>query len=158
MDGCDEVHPHPLRVAVGDNGGIQVSGEGALIHEPDEIRSLGRHGTCRIITGKEEHRNQDQDMYDFFGGHPWEIPEVYGAASPLIRVCEKTPPMLFLHGDQDHYPHRQSIYMGERLKHYGVYSEVEIYEGKGHAWFNREPDTRITTARMTAFIERVFKL
>lgn len=101
---------------------------------------------------------QDQDMYDFFGGHPWEIPEVYGAASPFIRVCEDTPPMSFLHGDQDHYPHRQSIYMGERLKHYGVYSEVEIYVGKGHAWFNLAPDNQITTERMTEFIEKIFKL
>ncbi|MBT3606296.1 MAG: alpha/beta hydrolase [Candidatus Latescibacteria bacterium] len=101
---------------------------------------------------------QDQDMYDFFGGHPWEIPEIYGAASPFIRVCKDTPPMLFLHGDQDHYPHRQSISMGERLTHYGVYSEVEIYIGKGHAWFNREPDNQTTTERMTEFVEKIFKL
>ena len=101
---------------------------------------------------------QDQDMYDFFGGHSWEIPEVYGAASPFIRVCKDTPPMLFLHGDQDHYPHRQSIHMGERLEHYGVYSEVEIYAGKGHAWFNRVPDNQMTTERMTKFIEKIFKL
>ncbi|MBL4700730.1 MAG: alpha/beta hydrolase [Phycisphaeraceae bacterium] len=101
---------------------------------------------------------QDQNMHDFFGGHPWEIPDIYGVASPFIRVCEKTPPMLLLHGDQDLFPHRQSIAMGERLKHYGVYSEVEIYAGKGHAWFNREPDNQITTQRITEFIAKIFKL
>ncbi len=101
---------------------------------------------------------QDKDMYDFFGGAPWDIPEIYGAASPFLRISEKVPPMLFLHGDQDHYPHRQSVAMHERLQHYGVYSELEIYLGKGHAWFNFEPDNQITTERIALFIKKIFKL
>lgn len=101
---------------------------------------------------------QDQDMADFFGGHPWEIPEIYGAASPFIRISKNTPPMLFLHGDDDHYPHRQSIAMHQRLQYYGVHSELEIYKGKQHAWFNFEPDTQITTERITAFVEKIFSL
>ncbi len=95
---------------------------------------------------------QDGDMYDFFGGHPWEIPEVYGSASPFLRVNKDTPPMLFLHGDKDNYPHRQSIAMHERLKYYGVYSEVEIYEGIYHAWFNHPDHCPPTTQRMEKFI------
>ncbi len=101
---------------------------------------------------------QDKDMYDFFGGHPWEIPDIYGAASPFLRISEKVPPMLFLHGDKDWYPHRQSVAMHERLQHYGVYSELEIYPGKGHAWFNLGEDNTITTLRMTQFIEKIFNL
>jgi len=99
---------------------------------------------------------QDEDMFAFFGGYPWEIPCIYGAASPFLRVCKNTPPMLFLHGDKDWFPHRQSIAMHERLEHYGVYSELEIYQGKGHAWFNFEPDNQITTKRITKFIEEIF--
>jgi pectinesterase len=101
---------------------------------------------------------QDNDMYNFFGGHPWEIPEVYGAASPFLRISKDVPPMLFLHGDDDHYPHRQSVAMHERLKHYGVYSELEIYKNKRHAWFNFEPDNHITTLRIAQFIEKIFNL
>lgn len=101
---------------------------------------------------------QDQDMYDFFGGHPWEIPEVYGAASPFLRTTEGVPPMLFLHGDDDHYPHRQSVAMHERLQYYGVHSELEIYKDKQHAWFNLEPDNQITTERITKFIGNIFSL
>jgi acetyl esterase/lipase len=101
---------------------------------------------------------QDLDMVDFFGGHPWEIPEIYGAASPFLRVNHDAPPMLFLHGDSDHYPHRQSIAMHERLEHFGVYSEIEIYKGKGHAWFNFGEDNQHTTLRITRFIEKIFNL
>ncbi len=99
---------------------------------------------------------QDQDMFDFFGGHPWDLPEIYGAASPFLRVNAGSPPMLFLHGVDDWYPHRQSIAMHERLLNYGVYSELEIYEGKEHAWFNFGEDNRITTERIALFIEKLF--
>jgi pectinesterase len=101
---------------------------------------------------------QDKDMYDFFGGSPWDIPEVYGEASPFLRISKDSPPMLFLHGDKDNYPHRQSIAMYERLLHYGVYSEIEIYKNKYHAWFNFEPDNKITTLRISQFIKKIFKL
>ncbi|HHH76566.1 MAG TPA: alpha/beta hydrolase [Phycisphaerae bacterium] len=101
---------------------------------------------------------QDAAMHNFFGAHPWELPGVYGEASPFLWVNEKSPPMLFLHGDQDHYPHRQSIAMHERLQHYGVYSELEIYEGIGHAWFNKQPACENTTLRMAQFIEHIFNL
>ncbi len=101
---------------------------------------------------------QDGAMYDFFGGYPWEIPEVYGSASPFLRVSEDAPPMLFLHGDQDRYPHRQSIAMHERLKHYGVYSELEIYKGIKHAWFNHPEHCPQTTQRMEKFIVERFNL
>jgi dienelactone hydrolase len=47
--------------------------------------------------------------------------------------------------------------MTERLKHFGVDAEVEIYPGKGHAWFNREPDCEITTRRVAEFIEKHFE-
>ncbi len=101
---------------------------------------------------------QDRDMYDFFGGHPWEIPEIYGEASPFLRVSKEVPPMLFLHGDKDLYPHRQSIAMHERLQHYGVHSELEIYKGIKHGWFNFGEENKKTTLRITQFIEKIFKL
>lgn len=100
---------------------------------------------------------QDQAMHQFFGYHPWERPDIYGEASPILWVNTQSPLMLFLHGDQDHYPHKQSIAMTERLKHYGVDAELEIYISKGHAWFNREPDLTITTRRLAEFIEKHFK-
>ncbi len=101
---------------------------------------------------------QDKDMYDFFGAASWDIPEIYGSASPFLRISRNSSPMLFLHGENDHYPHRQSIAMYERLQYYGVYSELEIYKGKGHAWFNFGEDNTITTLRISQFIKKIFKL
>jgi acetyl esterase/lipase len=101
---------------------------------------------------------QDKSMYDFFGGHPWEIPHVYGEASPILWVNEKSPPMLFLHGELDRYPHKQSIAMAERLDHFGISAEVEIYKGKRHGWFNSEPDCSVTTERLAQFVEKHFQL
>ena len=46
--------------------------------------------------------------------------------------------------------------MHDRLQYYGVHSEVEIYPGKHHAWFNREPDLTITAERVSAFIAEQF--
>ncbi len=101
---------------------------------------------------------QDASMHQFFGGHPWEIPGVYAEASPFLWVHEKSPPMLFLHGEQDHYPHRQAIAMKERLNHFGVDSEVEIYEGEGHGWFNKQPHCETTTLRVAKFLESKFRI
>ena len=66
--------------------------------------------------------------------------------------------MLLLHGDQDHYPHRQSVAMAERLQYFEVEAEVEIYEGKEHAWFNKGEDNLITTQRMGEFLAKHFKI
>lgn len=99
---------------------------------------------------------QDADMHSFFDAHPWERPDIYGSASPFLRIGPHCPPMLFLHGDQDHYPHRQSIAMAERLQYYDVHAECEIYPGKKHAWFNRGEDNIITTERITRFIKEQF--
>lgn len=101
---------------------------------------------------------QDEDMFKFFGGHPWEIPGIYGEASPFLRTNKTSPPMLLLHGDQDHYPHRQSIAMAERLQEFGVAAELEIYPDKGHGWFNRGEDNLITTQRMGDFLAKQFGL
>jgi hypothetical protein len=40
-------------------------------------------------------------MDAFFGGRSDVIPQRYDEASPIQRLSKDTPPMLFLHGDQD---------------------------------------------------------
>ena len=39
-----------------------------------------------------------------------------------------------------------------RLKACGVHAEIEIYQGKPHAWFNKEPDRTVTLKRMEKFL------
>lgn len=96
-------------------------------------------------------------MTPFLGGTFEETPDVYREASPVQWATKDSPPMLFLHGDQDPGMH-QSIIMAERLKPLGVPAEVEIYKGKGHAWFNKEPDWQITLDRIESFLTKHFRL
>lgn len=98
-------------------------------------------------------------MDAFFGGSPDEGAERYDEASPLRRLTKNTPPMLFLHGDQDRcVSHEQALAMVKRLTELKVPAEIEIYEGKQHAWFNMDPDWRITIERVEPFLKKYFQL
>jgi dipeptidyl aminopeptidase/acylaminoacyl peptidase len=98
-------------------------------------------------------------MDAFFGGSPNEIPERYDEASPIQRLTASTPPMLFLHGDQDRcVSHEQALAMVKRLTELKVPAEVEVYAGKPHAWFNKDPDWRITIERVEPFLKKHFQL
>ena len=54
--------------------------------------------------------------------------------------------------------HEQSIAYAEALNAVGVHAEVEIYKGKPHAWFNKEPDRTVCYARMETFLVEQFGL
>ena len=98
-------------------------------------------------------------MRQFFGGTPDESPEVYKECSSILHEHKDCPPMLFLHGTKDTcVSHEQALAMVERLTQLGVPAEAEIYEGKPHAWFNKEPDWRITIQRVEPFLRRHFGL
>jgi len=135
----------------------KFDGEGPYLEYPCRVHLAVLFNGHYDMTGQLVLHIQDGAMFDFFGAHPWERPDIYGEASPILWVNSKSPPMLLLHGDQDYYPHQQSVQMAERLKYFKVPAELEIYPGKPHAWFNREPDCAITTDRMAAFVAQHFK-
>jgi len=159
------------RIAVcGGSAGAHLAALTALSNGTDKYDTgpyLGYPGTVKLAVLFNGHFDlseqlrehiQDEDMRLFFSGSPWEKPDLYGEASPILLVNEKSPPMLFLHGELDHYPYKQSIYMADRLQYFGVDAEVEIYKGKGHAWFNSGPDLQLTTERMAKFLKKHFLL
>jgi acetyl esterase/lipase len=92
-------------------------------------------------------------MKQFIGGTPEEMPEKYDELSSIKRIDGKTPATLLLHGTEDRcVSHEQAVAFHNRLKEVGVHSELEIYEGKPHAWFNKEPDKTKTLKRMEKFL------
>jgi dipeptidyl aminopeptidase/acylaminoacyl peptidase len=98
-------------------------------------------------------------MIQFIGATSEEAPEKYDELSSVQRVHPEVPPTLLLHGTEDRcVSHEQSIAYHEALKAQGVHSEVEIYEGKAHAWFNKEPDRTICYDRMERFLVEQFRL
>jgi len=93
------------------------------------------------------------------GGGPDEMPEVYREASPFHRAGPDTPPMLLMHGGGDTLiPCEESVAIHEKLLSLGVHSELEIWPGKGHGWFNHAPDFAAVLQRMEQFLVEGFAL
>ena len=91
--------------------------------------------------------------------YPEQAPDRYTELSAVRRVHAAVPPVLLLHGTADLcVSHEQSIVFADRLRALGVHAEVELYEGKPHAWFNREPDRTTTLQRMERFLVEHFAL
>ena len=98
-------------------------------------------------------------MIQFIGGSSEEMPEKYDELSSVKRIHSKVPATLFLHGTLDKcVSHEQSVAFFNRLQEVGVHAELELYEDKPHAWFNREPDRTKTLKRMEKFLVSRFKL
>jgi len=98
-------------------------------------------------------------MKQLVGAAPDERPDIYDELSTIQRVTELCPPALLLHGTEDDcVSHEQSVAFHEALLGCGISAELELYEGKPHAWFNFEPDRTTTMERMEAFLTEKFAL
>ncbi len=163
----------PKRIAVcGGSAGGHLSSMMAVTNGIAEYEGDGGHADFCSDVQLAVLYNGEFDMWDlvekkslidamkaFFGGTPEEVPERYDEASSIKRVTKDTPPMLFLHGDQDScVSHEQALAMVKRLRELNVPAEAEIYAGKPHAWFNKDPDWKITIQRVEPFLVKHFKL
>lgn len=100
-----------------------------------------------------------EPMKQFMGGTPEEVPARYEELSSVNRVHAGVPPVLLLHGTIDKcVSHEQSIAFAERINAVGGHAEVELYHGKPHAWFNKEPDRTETMRRVEKFVMAQFGL
>jgi acetyl esterase/lipase len=96
-----------------------------------------------------------ESIKQYLGGSVEEIPEVYSLASPLMRVTKRAAPMLLLHGRNDTViPWQKSLQMHRKLLACGVPSEIAIFEGKGHGWFNRVPDALDALKPVECFLHK----
>ena len=116
------------------------------------------HNPVLDLVARAEKRGQVRGpLQELLGGSLDEMREVYRQASPFHRAGPDTPPTLFLHGGADTViPCEQSVAMHERLLALGVHSEIEIWPGKGHGWFNRAPDFAAVLERMERFLVERF--
>ena len=68
-----------------------------------------------------------------FGGSPWERPELYLAASPIIRADRVRAPLLLVHADLDHgCPIAQSEQLYAALRYLGREVRFLRLHGEGH--------------------------
>jgi len=67
------------------------------------------------------------------GGQPEDKPELARLASPVFQVDKEDPPLLLIHGDQDHQmPVNQSIELYGRYRELGLPVKLEFIHGGGH--------------------------
>jgi acetyl esterase/lipase len=86
-------------------------------------------------------------------------PDKYYEASPMHTIREGLPPFLIMHGTADAVvSHTHAVEFHNKLLELGVHSELELYEGKGHSWFNSGQDRIDTILRMEEFLVHVFGL
>jgi len=112
-----------------------------------------------LVALAEGGRQADKPVRELLGGSLADMPGAYRDASPFHRAGPETPPMLLLHGAADTtIPCEQSVALHERLLSLGVHSELEVYPGKGHGWFNGAPDFAGVLKRMEAFLVAGFGL
>ena len=107
---------------------------------PDIAQGVAFHRA--VVIGCNQGRDLQADLFT-----PTELPS------------DLRPAIVFLHGTEDRcVSHGQSLAFHQRLHEHSVDSEIEIYEGTPHAWFNREPDRTTTYERIEAFIHSRFAL
>ena len=170
---ADKYNVDPKRIGVcGGSAGGHLSSMTAVTNGLSKYEGNGGHAVFSSDVCLAVLYNGEFDMWDlvqkkslidamdaFFGGSPEEIPKRYDEASPIQRVTASTPPMLFLHGTEDRcVSHQQALAMVRRLTELGVPAEAQIYPGKPHAWFNKDPDWRITVQRVEPFLVKHFGL
>jgi acetyl esterase/lipase len=76
------------------------------------------------------------------GGQPEAREELAKLASPVFQVNGNEPPLLLIHGDQDHQmPVNQSIELFGKYREYGLPVQMDFVHGAGHggaAFYNDE--------------------
>lgn len=128
--------------------------------QPSHVNCCIPHNPALDLVDLAERRGPaESPVTDLIGASVADAPERFRDASPFHRAGGETPPMLLLHGEDDQtIPCRQSIAMHEHLLGLGTHSEVEIYPGKGHGWFNGPPDFCDVLKRMEKFLVERFDL
>jgi acetyl esterase/lipase len=72
-------------------------------------------------------------LFDWIGGSPEQMPEVYRAASPIIYVHRGAAPVLIIHGTADGMvPYEQAKLLHTALRRAKVPARLEPVHGKGH--------------------------
>jgi acetyl esterase/lipase len=96
-----------------------------------------------------------KELEKWLGGPPSKVPEQYVLASPLLQVSKDSPPLLLIHGGDDHVvPVEQSQLLAAKLQESGRLVNLLVVGGVGHA-FDAKNGTngRLAYAAVLAFLD-----
>lgn len=102
----------------------------------------------------------DRGISHFGGGDYTGTTEKEKKAASAIYNIKQPPPDTFLyHGTEDHTVHIDvARRFAEAIRKKGGNAELLVYEGVGHAFFNKDPYQTATTAALLAHTSYVFGL
>ncbi len=118
--------------------------------EPDELDSAGPpiSNWFRCVYAKngptdftQAEMGSEPALKTFMGGQYADMPEAYREASPLTYVSADAPPVLMIHGTEDHtVPYAQSVLLKQALDEVGIHAELITLEGAGHGLKGGDPE------------------
>ncbi len=149
-----------LAAMLATTAGVKEYEGGGHSEWPSHVNCCIPHNPALDLAELAERRGAaENSVTNLIGQGLADAPERFREASPLYRAGADTAPILLLHGEADEViPCRQSIAMHEKLLRLDVPSEIEIYPGKGHGWFNGPPDFCLVLKRMEKFLVERFDL
>jgi dipeptidyl aminopeptidase/acylaminoacyl peptidase len=99
----------------------------------------------------------DEWMIPYFGASAYDDPAVYARSAPMTFIKKVTTPTLILVGERDgECPAPQSREFWHALKTLGVDTELVIYAGEGHVFFQPD-DRRDAMDRLIAWFDHYLK-
>ena len=130
-----------LAALVGVSGGHQLL-EGSVGNHADQSSAVdaivsyyGASNLKTILSQSTPHglKVRTPALQYLLGGLPEEVPEVADLASPVTHGDRNDPPLLLIHGDQDHQmPINQSHELHGVYKSAGLDVQFEVVHGAGH--------------------------
>ncbi len=96
-----------------------------------------------------------RELEKWLGGPPAKVPDWYVLASPLLQVSKDSPPLLLIHGGDDHVvPVEQSQLLAAKLQECGRLVNLLVVAGVGHAFDAKNGTNRhLATAAVLAFLD-----
>jgi dipeptidyl aminopeptidase/acylaminoacyl peptidase len=99
----------------------------------------------------------DQWLIPFFGASVYDDPAVYAKSSPINFIKNVKTPTLVLVGEHDiECPVPQSYEFYRALKRHGVPTQMVVYAGEGHGFFQPK-NRRDSIERTLAWLEKYLK-
>jgi dipeptidyl aminopeptidase/acylaminoacyl peptidase len=115
---------------------------------------LGDMVTRLVSTGR-----LGDEMIQFYGGYPDELPEVYREYSPCGHISEVVAPILIIHGKSDSVvPVDHAYTLSALLEEYNNPYEMYISETGEHGFYHRtSEEAQIVWELVFAFFEKYLK-
>lgn len=150
---AERLNIDPERIAAsGGSAGGHLAAATALVKafdSPDDDLSVSPEPNALVLFNPVFNNAAEPEGYGYD-----RISKHFPEFSPAHNISTDAPPTLILIGSQDHLiPLSTAEAFADKMKEKGCHCELEVYEGAGHGFFNRQPHYDLTLARMMDFLE-----